>query len=164
MKLATETMKYLFTTYFRILKRMPTTALLPPVLEGLAKFAHFINVDFFEDLVATMSELVEQKVGLAVGSLYSVLVEMPSPIQHLKVSEILHCTKTVCVVLSGEGQALNIDPLRFYTTIYNVLPCLPFQSTDGWSSSPSSPSPSLTMTRDVTKSVFQLSLLKSASS
>jgi len=63
MKTATEITKHMFMTYFRVLKRMPSTALLPPVLEGLAKFAHLINVDFFEDLVTTLGELVEQKVS-----------------------------------------------------------------------------------------------------
>ena len=66
-------MKQLFMTYFRLLKRMPTTALLPPVLEGLAKFAHLINVDFFEDLITTLGELVEQKV-----SRFDYLVEVVS--------------------------------------------------------------------------------------
>lgn len=55
-------MKHVFMTYFRILKRMPNTALLGPVLEGLAKFAHMINVEFFEDLVSSLNDIVDQKV------------------------------------------------------------------------------------------------------
>ena len=33
----------------------------------------------------------------------------------------LHCVKTVFVVLSGQGEALTIDPLRFYTSLYNII-------------------------------------------
>lgn len=62
LKLATETMNFVFMTYFRVLKRMPTTLLIEPVLEGLAKFAHLINVDFFEDLISTLGDLIALKV------------------------------------------------------------------------------------------------------
>lgn len=41
---------------------MPNTSLLRPVLEGLSKFAHMINVEFFEDLVSSLSDIVDQKV------------------------------------------------------------------------------------------------------
>ncbi|KAI1720542.1 nucleolar complex-associated protein domain-containing protein [Ditylenchus destructor] len=104
---ATETMKYVFMTYFRILKRMTTTALLAPVLQGLTKFGHLINVEFFEDLVHSLSNIVDQK--------------------HLKLIDSLGCIKTVCIILSGEGQALNIDPLKFYNTFYSIMPNLVFQ-------------------------------------
>lgn len=59
---ATETMKYVFLTYCRILKRMSATALLRPVLEGLSKFVHLINVELYDDLARHMGKLVEQKV------------------------------------------------------------------------------------------------------
>lgn len=62
LKLATEIMNFVFMTYFRVLKRMPKTVLIEPVLEGLAEFAHLINVEFFEDLVSTLGNLVDQKV------------------------------------------------------------------------------------------------------
>lgn len=62
LKLAIETMNFVFMTYFRILRRMPTTNLIEPVLEGLTKFAHLINVEFFEDLISTLGSLVDQKV------------------------------------------------------------------------------------------------------
>lgn len=33
----------------------------------------------------------------------------------------LHCIKTVFIVLSGQGEALTIDPVKFYTSLYNVI-------------------------------------------
>ncbi|KAJ5584998.1 uncharacterized protein N7459_004798 [Penicillium hispanicum] len=52
-----ETLKLVFGCYFRILKaRIPT--LMGPVLEGLAKYAHLINQDFFGDLLEAMKDLI----------------------------------------------------------------------------------------------------------
>ncbi|EWC47035.1 hypothetical protein DRE_03797 [Drechslerella stenobrocha 248] len=53
-----ETLKTVFTTYFRILKEKKA-ALMGATLEGLAKFAHLINVEFFADILAALRELVE---------------------------------------------------------------------------------------------------------
>ncbi|KAK1147133.1 hypothetical protein N8T08_001872 [Aspergillus melleus] len=52
-----ETLKLVFGIYFRILKlRIPN--LMGPVLEGLAKYAHLINQDFFGDLLEALKELI----------------------------------------------------------------------------------------------------------
>ncbi|KAL5336366.1 nucleolar complex-associated protein 3 [Aspergillus crustosus] len=52
-----ETLKLVFGTYFRILKlRIPN--LMGPVLEGLAKYAHMINQDFFGDLLEALKDLI----------------------------------------------------------------------------------------------------------
>ncbi|KAF3915343.1 hypothetical protein AA313_de0205277 [Arthrobotrys entomopaga] len=53
-----ETLKTVFLTYFRILKEKKP-ALTGATLEGLAKFAHLINVEFFADIIAALRELVE---------------------------------------------------------------------------------------------------------
>lgn len=38
--------------------------------------------------------------------------------------EQLHCVQTVFTILSGQGEVLNIDPLRFYGHLYrNLLVC-----------------------------------------
>uniref|UniRef100_A0A1I7X0H8 CBF domain-containing protein n=1 Tax=Heterorhabditis bacteriophora TaxID=37862 RepID=A0A1I7X0H8_HETBA len=100
-------MKHVFQCYFSILKRMPNLALLEPVLEGLSKFAHLLNVEFFEDIIVTMEDLVDK--------------------QHLNILDQLHCVNTVFVILSGDGQLLNVDPSRFYRSIYRLLSNLPFE-------------------------------------
>ncbi|KAJ5558994.1 hypothetical protein N7461_002966 [Penicillium sp. DV-2018c] len=52
-----ETLKLVFGLYFRILKlRVPS--LMGPVLEGLAKYAHLINQDFFGDLLEALKDLI----------------------------------------------------------------------------------------------------------
>uniref|UniRef100_W6NP63 Nucleolar complex protein 3 homolog n=1 Tax=Haemonchus contortus TaxID=6289 RepID=W6NP63_HAECO len=107
LKTATETMKHVFQCYFSVLKRVPNVALLEPVLEGLSKFAHLLGVEFFEDIVCTMENLVDK--------------------EHLRILDQLHCINTVFVILSGDGQLLNVDPSRFYRSVYRLLNQLPFE-------------------------------------
>ncbi|KAK2118912.1 Nucleolar complex protein 3 [Saguinus oedipus] len=99
-KLHTETLNIVFVTYFRILKKAQRSPLLPAVLEGLAKFAHLINVEFFDDLLV-LHTLIESG--------------------DLSYQESLHCVQTAFHILSGQGDVLNIDPMKFYTHLYKTL-------------------------------------------
>lgn len=57
-RMQSETLKLVFATYFRVLKtRLPH--LMGAVLEGLAKYAHLINQDFFGDLLEALKELIQ---------------------------------------------------------------------------------------------------------
>ncbi|XP_067286431.1 nucleolar complex protein 3 homolog [Pseudorasbora parva] len=100
-KLHTETLNIVFLIYFRILKKAQKSILLPSVLEGLAKFAHLINLEFFDDLLAVLY-------GLIVSG-------------DLTYRESLHCILTSFHILSGQGDVLNIDPLKFYSHLYRTL-------------------------------------------
>ncbi|ELK36645.1 Nucleolar complex protein 3 like protein [Myotis davidii] len=97
----TETLNIVFVTYFRILKKAQRSPLLPAVLEGLAKFAHLINVEFFDDLLVVLHSLIESG--------------------DLSYQESLHCVQTAFHILSGQGDVLNIDPMKFYTHLYKTL-------------------------------------------
>ncbi|NWQ88767.1 NOC3L protein, partial [Burhinus bistriatus] len=101
LKLHTETLNIVFVTYFRILKKAQKSPLLPAVLEGLAKFAHLINVEFFDDLLIVLHSLI------ASGG--------------LSYRESLHCILSAFHILSGQGDVLNIDPMKFYTHLYKTL-------------------------------------------
>ncbi|KAL6031129.1 hypothetical protein STEG23_024745 [Scotinomys teguina] len=101
LKLHTETLNIVFVTYFRILKKAQRSPLLPSVLEGLAKFAHLINVEFFDDLLVVLHTLIESG--------------------DLSYQESLHCVQTAFHILSGQGDVLNIDPMKFYTHLYKTL-------------------------------------------
>ncbi|XP_046385482.1 nucleolar complex protein 3 homolog [Ischnura elegans] len=105
-KYLTETTKAIFTIYFRILKTAPHSKVLSLTLEGLAKYAHCINIDFYHDLVLVLD-------GLVSGS-----NENGTVLGH---REQLHCVQTVFSILSGPGIAINIDPLKFYTHLYKNL-------------------------------------------
>lgn len=99
-KFQTETIKLVFLTYFRILKHATNSPLLPSVLEGLAKFAHLINIDFFQDLMSVLHSLAEA------GTLSN--------------RECMLCVLTAFEILSGQGAALNIDSRQFYTQLYEA--------------------------------------------
>ncbi|XP_065920082.1 nucleolar complex protein 3 homolog isoform X2 [Dysidea avara] len=100
-KLQTDSLKLVFSTYFHILKHSTTSRLISSVLEGLSKFSHLINVDFFVDLLNVM------ETSITTGSF--------SQRQSLK------CILTAFDILSGQGKALNIDPRKFYIHFYAVL-------------------------------------------
>ena len=55
----TNVLSVIFTIFFRVVKsrRDKSTDLLTSCLAGLASFAHFINVDFFADLVNALHDL-----------------------------------------------------------------------------------------------------------
>ena len=100
-KYFTETTKLVFTIYFRILKSYPKSKLMGVVLEGLSKFAHIINIEFFSDLLSVFQDLLEG------GT--------------LSYRDTLLATGTVFKILSGQGENLNIDPTNFYSHLYSSL-------------------------------------------
>ncbi|XP_058124852.1 nucleolar complex protein 3 homolog, partial [Anopheles ziemanni] len=97
----TDISKMAFMIYFKILKCYPDSRVLSATLEGLSKFAHTINIEFFADLVELLNNLL---VNASLGY-----------------REQLHCIQTVFVILSGQGEVLNIDPARFYSHFYKNL-------------------------------------------
>ncbi|XP_076438020.1 nucleolar complex protein 3 homolog [Babylonia areolata] len=101
LKMHTQIVETMFTMFFNVLKQEEKSPLLPVVLEGLAKFTHLISVDFFHDLYAVFNKLIE------FGELTQV--------------EVLHCVQTAFRILSGQGSALNIDPMKFYTHLYSAI-------------------------------------------
>ncbi|KAI9361209.1 CBF/Mak21 family-domain-containing protein [Zopfochytrium polystomum] len=124
-----ETLKYVFATYFRILKQGDETPLLPSALEGLAHFAHLIDVDFFNDLLGVLRTICvnhqerydsnddikpngEQKFGSSTTR------------------SILHCIFAAVQLLSGQGEVLNLDLKEFVGSLYGVLMRLPLRGED----------------------------------
>ncbi|XP_011297136.1 nucleolar complex protein 3 homolog [Fopius arisanus] len=100
-KMLTEITSIVFTIYFRILKRTPNRRILSVCLEGLAKFAACINLEFYQDLVNAINALVNDG--------------------NLNQRDQLHCIQTVFTILSGQGCTLNIDPYVFYVHLYKQL-------------------------------------------
>ncbi|KAJ5159605.1 uncharacterized protein N7482_006609 [Penicillium canariense] len=129
-----ETLKLVFGLYFRILKqRIPN--LMGPVLEGLAKYAHLINQDFFGDLLEAMKDLIghaERDELDQAGEDASDDEEEP---EHNIVSEAtkrdarretLLCTVTAFALLEGQDAAkaattLHLDLSFFIKHLYRSL-------------------------------------------
>ncbi|KAB7499239.1 Nucleolar complex protein 3-like protein [Armadillidium nasatum] len=96
-----EIIEKVFGLYINVLKNRPYSKLMSLVLEGLAKFAHLVNMEFFSDLLELMNKFLEE--GM------------------LGKRESIHCIQTVFTILSGQGEALNVDPHRFYNQFFRIL-------------------------------------------
>ena len=129
-RMQSETLKLVFATYFRILKlRMPH--LMGAVLEGLAKYAHLINQDFFGDLLEALKDLIrhsEEDAEKGPGGEEDNEDENEDddededddiPVRNLT-REALLCTVTAFALLEGQDahnsrNDLHLD-LSFFTT------------------------------------------------
>ncbi|EFX00636.1 nuclear export protein noc3 [Grosmannia clavigera kw1407] len=114
-RMQSETLKLVFATYFRILKlRVPN--LMGAVLEGLAKYAHLINQDFFGDLLEALKDLVRYGDGQS----NSKPDADDKGDEDEDDREALLCTVTAYALLAGQDahnarSDLHLD-LSFFTT------------------------------------------------
>lgn len=132
-----ETLKIVFVTYFRILKaRFPT--LMGPVLEGLAKYAHLINQDFFGDLLEALKDLISStdtapttepadEEDSAEGEADEADDRGPSTFTRTR--STLLCITTAFALLAGQdasraASSLNLDLTFFTTHLYRLIPSL----------------------------------------
>ena len=123
-----EILKMVFATYFRILKAR-TPHLMGAVLEGLAKYSHLINQDFFGDLLEALKDLIRdshseregddaQENGEEEDDELSVIRDTSR--------EALLCTVTAFALLEGQDahnarSDLHLDLSFFITNLYRSL-------------------------------------------
>lgn len=103
-----DTLQAVTLTYFRILKSDDLTTahiteLLPPALEGLAKFAHLINFETVVDLLQVLKTLLKR-------------------VDELPLDASLNCILTAFQTLQGPGRELQIDQKEYITPLYSQLP------------------------------------------
>lgn len=131
-KMQSETLKMVFVTYFRILKA-GIPHLMGAVLEGLAKYAHLINQDFFGDLLEALKDIISEAETAMKGELdegeeaeedtgaaSSSGLEMDSQAIRNRMRETLLSTQTAFTLLSGQdaskaASTLHLD-LSFFTS------------------------------------------------
>ncbi|KAL7807332.1 nucleolar complex-associated domain-containing protein [Trichoderma aethiopicum] len=118
-KMQSETLKLVFATYFRILK-MRAPRLMGAVLEGLAKYAHLINQDFFGDLLEALKDLIRHSDDDAAADLAADHEDDDSVSARNLTREALLCTVTAFALLEGQDahnsrNTLHLD-LTFFTT------------------------------------------------
>lgn len=106
-------LKKLFVTYFRLLRyhedllgeqreTKKFVKLLPPVLEGVAKFAHLIDVALCNDMFPLISKLLANK--------------------DISTNCKLHCLSTVFIMYKSlETELGKVDPDSFYKHFYVIL-------------------------------------------
>ena len=125
-KIQSEILKLVFLTYFRILKaRIP--GLMGSVLEGLCKYTHLINQDFFGNILEALKDIIltqhvmskdgseDQKDSICFSSLASL-------------RSTLLCITTAFTLLSHQdisntasSAALALDLQFFATHLYRIL-------------------------------------------
>ncbi|KAJ3733037.1 nucleolar complex-associated protein-domain-containing protein [Lentinula guzmanii] len=111
----TETLKLLFVLYFGILKNPNPTPLLPAALEGIIKYAHLVNIDFFQDLMKVLR-------GLILSHSNDQREEANSEVV-ITIRHRLLFIVTAFELLSGQGEALNMDLSDFISYLYaSILP------------------------------------------
>lgn len=129
-----ETLKMVFVCYFRILKaRSPK--LMGAVLEGLARYAHLINQDFFGDILEALRDIIatqEVKAAADVDSDSDASDEESddddandAPERNLS-RESLLCVITAFALLEGQdvlkqASTLKLDLTFFITHLYRTL-------------------------------------------
>jgi nucleolar complex protein 3 len=123
-RMQAETLKLVFVTYFRILKiRSPN--LMGAVLEGLARYAHLINQDFFGDLLEALKDLIRHaESGDDVDE-----EEDDAETTRNFTREALLCIITAFALLEGQDAAkaqasLSLDLSFFITHLYRTLHAL----------------------------------------
>lgn len=107
----TETLKLLFALYFRIVKLDYRSPLLPAALEGLARFAHLVNIDFFRDLLECLKGIVHRGTEAAADE-NGEDEFAPDSLANTKrndMREKLLCIVTAFELLQGQG-ALALSP------------------------------------------------------
>lgn len=127
----TETLKLLFVLYFSILKAPNSPGpLLGAALEGLARFAHRVNVDFFRDLVAVLRTHIEVARAGALSRNTELKgtqggmsdeEEDDDEAEQADYRKALLCLVTAFELLSGQGEALNIDLADLVAHLYAVI-------------------------------------------
>ncbi|PVU89726.1 hypothetical protein BB559_004980 [Furculomyces boomerangus] len=143
----TNTLKHVFVTYFRILKHQQSPGLYPAVLEGLARFAHLISVDFFPDVLSSLksiirgnyvssNELENKSNGVNKEQLGS---EKPKSkkknntksdendeIISFSVStrSVLLSVLTAVHILTAQKETVSLDLVEFFNYLYALIPIL----------------------------------------
>ena len=122
-KMQAETLKLVFVAYFRILKARPP-GLMGAVLEGLAKYAHLINQDFFGDLLEVLRDLVQRQAET--DEAQEAVQNKESHTNRNVTRETLLCILTAFTLLQGQEtrsavRTLNLDLKFFVTNLYLAL-------------------------------------------
>lgn len=117
-KAQAETLKLVFILYFNILKER-VNHLMAITLEGLAKYAHLINSEFFGDLLEVLRELILDRQVWE--------IEGEFKFKESATREALLCILTAFALLNAQeasrvsGESMNLDLSFFINHFYSCL-------------------------------------------
>ncbi|KAF2277807.1 nucleolar complex-associated protein 3 [Westerdykella ornata] len=126
-RMQAETLKMVFVAYFRILKAR-SQRLMGAVLEGLARYAHLINQDFFGDILEALRDIIHTaEVSAALEEEENEEDEDEDDIPERSLTrESLLCVITAFALLQGQdgstaASTLKLDLSFFITHLYRTL-------------------------------------------
>ncbi|KAF2180822.1 nucleolar complex-associated protein 3 [Zopfia rhizophila CBS 207.26] len=125
-RMQAETLKMVFVTYFRILKAR-SDKLMGAVLEGLARYAHLINQDFFGDILEALRDLISRAEASVNADVDDESEDDEDKVsQRYATRESLLCIITAFALLQGQDGAtaastLKLDLGFFITHLYRTL-------------------------------------------
>lgn len=129
-RMQSETLKMVFVAYFRILKAR-SQKLMGAVLEGLAKYAHLINQDFFADILEALRDIISTAEASAVAQVDDEveddMEEEDEDVPERNITrESLLCVITAFALLNGQdgtktASTLKLDLSFFITHLYRTL-------------------------------------------
>eukprot|EP00043_Microstomoeca_roanoka_P006725 m.65281 g.65281 ORF g.65281 m.65281 type:complete len:816 (-) comp13535_c0_seq1:299-2746(-) len=98
----TQILKVIFAVYFRVLKHARNAPILPVVLEGIAHFAHLIDVAVFMDMLEVLKEVIASP-------------SLPLPVTMTAISAAM-------TLLAEEHSLSTIDPTQFLKELFQHMP------------------------------------------
>ncbi|KAK8114305.1 nucleolar complex-associated protein [Apiospora kogelbergensis] len=124
-RMQSETLKLVFASYFRILKAR-VAHLMGATLEGLAKYAHLINQDFFGDILEALKDLIRSADAAENGEEEDEEEERFEATPRNTARESLLCTVTAFALLAGQDAHnsrgdLHLDLSFFTAHLYKAL-------------------------------------------
>ncbi|KAK8873967.1 nucleolar complex-associated protein [Apiospora arundinis] len=124
-RMQSETLKLVFASYFRILKAR-VAHLMGATLEGLAKYAHLINQDFFGDILEALKDLIRSADAAENGEEEDEEEEQFEAKPRNTARESLLCTVTAFALLAGQDAHnsrgdLHLDLSFFTAHLYKAL-------------------------------------------
>ncbi|GAM87192.1 hypothetical protein ANO11243_052140 [Dothideomycetidae sp. 11243] len=116
-----EMLKLVFVAYFRILK-MRKQNLMGAVLEGLARYAHLINQDFFGDVLESLRDLISTQDAISEDDPEALEAASKRDMSR----ETLLCIVTAFALLQGQdvtksASGLHLDLSFFSQRLYNTI-------------------------------------------
>ncbi|ODV86252.1 hypothetical protein CANARDRAFT_211670 [[Candida] arabinofermentans NRRL YB-2248] len=110
-----QILKALLTLYLEVLRAKPEK-LMAPVLEGLAKFGHQVNIDLMGDFLQVLREVSEDLLDISKN-------ETNLSNNHLR--QILLCIVTSFSLIANlPTKKVSMDLNRFVEYLYSILPIL----------------------------------------
>ena len=124
-RMQAEMLKLVFATYFRILKAK-TPHLMGAVLEGLARYAHLINQDFFGDILEALKDLIGDAGNFADEDVDGETEDNEDETVRNATRESLLCVVTAFALLQGQyggaaASTLHLDLNFFVTHLYRTI-------------------------------------------